>query len=320
MSQRCRTLGRMRAGKVLVVSLNPAIDCEWQVERVQWEEKNNILRERRWAGGKGSNVARWLRHLGAETELLVPLGGDTGDELAAYLASAGVATHIVPLRQSTRVNVIVSAQTGGQMRFNPLGPTILRSEWRKIVATVKAHCCDTVVFSGALPRGLPSNAYETLTKLVRKLGAEPILDCDGAAFSAAVKAAPTLVKPNEHELRRWWGEASFNLSKAVAALSETTGGWVVVSRGAEGALLWCSKQRIGFSATAPRATVKNTVGAGDAMLAGIIRRKQIGAPPEEWLRWGVAAGTAAVTGEGGALASLKMIREVAARVRPAGFP
>ena len=126
--------------KVLVVSLNPAIDCEWEVERVHWEEKNNILRERRWAGGKGSNVARWLRHLGGfSPELLVPLGGVAGKELAGYLAAAKVRTRIVPLKQDTRVNVIVTARTGGQMRFNPLGPLISRAEWAAIVAELKAQ-------------------------------------------------------------------------------------------------------------------------------------------------------------------------------------
>src|SRR5437868_1923211 len=125
-------------GKVLVVSLNPAIDCEWEVERIQWEEKNNILRERRWAGGKGSNVARWLRHLGAAAELLVPLGGETGKELAQHLAEAKVRTRVVPLKQSTRVNVIVTSRQGGQMRFNPLGPTISVAEWRDIIGKLKA--------------------------------------------------------------------------------------------------------------------------------------------------------------------------------------
>ena len=67
----------------VVLALNPSVDVEWQVDHVRWEEKNNVLRERRWAGGKGVNVARWLRYLGAKPELILPLGGDSdtvGDE------------------------------------------------------------------------------------------------------------------------------------------------------------------------------------------------------------------------------------------------
>ena len=307
----------MRAGKILVVSLNPAIDCEWQVQRVQWEEKNNILRERRWAGGKGSNVARWLRRLGGNAELLLPLGGATGDELGRYLTTAKVPAHIIPLKQPTRVNVIVSALSGGQMRFNPLGPVVSRAEWGKIVAAVNARCCETVVFSGALPRGVPVNAYQTLIKVVRKLGAESILDCDGAAFAEGVGAQPTLVKPNEHELERWWGKPLADMKKAMSALSDDTRGWVAVSAGGAGARLWNSDLRIGFSATPPKIKVKNTVGAGDALLAGIIRQRQKGGSPVEWLRWGVAAGTAAAASAGGELPTLSVIRKMAAQVRVA---
>lgn len=310
----------MRAGKVLVVSLNPAIDCEWEVERVQWEEKNNILRERRWAGGKGSNVARWLQHLGAEAELLVPLGGETGKELAGYLRTAKVRTHIVPLKQPTRVNVIVTARAGGQMRFNPLGPILSRLEWAAVISKLKTHCCDTVIFSGALPRGVPANAYKVLIAVVRKLGAQAILDCDGTAFAAGIEAGPEFVKPNEHELQCWWGPPVKDLFEAVASLSEKTGGWVVVSQGREGAIIWNSQGRVGFSAHAPKVPIKNTVGAGDAMLAAIVRRRQIGAPAQEWIRWGVATGTAAVACDGGALASTEAIRKIAHQVRITPFP
>lgn len=152
----------MRAGKVLVVSLNPAIDCEWEVERVQWEEKNNILRERRWAGGKGSNVARWLQHLGAPAELLLPLGGETGKELAGYLATAKVRARIVPLKQPTRVNVMVTCRAGGQIRFNPLGPVISRREWSSIVGQLKSFHGSSVVFSGAPADGVTAGRMVAL--------------------------------------------------------------------------------------------------------------------------------------------------------------
>ncbi|HKQ38971.1 MAG TPA: 1-phosphofructokinase family hexose kinase [Verrucomicrobiae bacterium] len=310
----------MDPGKVLVVSLNPAVDCEWEVERVQWEEKNNILRERRWAGGKGSNVARWLRHVGTEAELLVPLGGEVGKELAGYLRAAKVRTHIVWLKQPTRVNVIVTDRSGGQMRFNPLGPILSRSEWAAVVSKLKACCCGTVIFSGALPRGVPANAYKILIQAVRKRGATPILDCDGAAFAGAIEAGPELVKPNQHELELWWQRPVKNLFQPVAALAEKTGGWVVVSRGRDGAVIWNSRMRVGFAARPPKVQIKNTVGAGDAMLAAIVRRRQICAPPEEWIRWGVAAGTAAVACEGGVLASAEAIQKIHRQLQVRPFP
>src|SRR6187401_3639757 len=108
----------------LILALNPSIDAEWRLDDVLWEEKNNVQSERRWAGGKGINVARWLKFLGGKPQLLLPLGGNTGQELAGYLHAEKIPTKVVDLREPTRVNVIVTTSTSRQMRFNPLGPTI----------------------------------------------------------------------------------------------------------------------------------------------------------------------------------------------------
>src|SRR5262245_64206789 len=88
---------------VLVLALNPSIDAEWRVDDVLWEEKNNVHSERRWAGGKGINVARWLQHLGSQPQLLLPLGGKTGGELAGYLRAEKIPAHVIRLREPTRV-------------------------------------------------------------------------------------------------------------------------------------------------------------------------------------------------------------------------
>src|SRR5258706_6486985 len=99
----------------LILALNPSIDAEWRVGDVLWEEKNNVQSERRWAGGKGINVARWLRHLEGKPELLLPLGGKTGAEVAAGLRREKLSAQIIPLRDSTRVNVVVTTNAGRQM-------------------------------------------------------------------------------------------------------------------------------------------------------------------------------------------------------------
>ena len=119
---------------VLVVALNPSIDAEWRVDDVLWEEKNNVQSERRWAGGKGINVARWLKHLGCKSKLILPLGGLTGDEMAGCLRKEKISTQIIPLRETTRVNVIVTIRRGRQMRFNPLGPQLSAQE-------LTLYCC-----------------------------------------------------------------------------------------------------------------------------------------------------------------------------------
>ena len=112
----------------LVISLNPALDAEWRVRDIVPEEKNELVDEHRWPGGKGVNVARWLKWLGTEARLFLPLGGATGDELAAGLRSEKIRFTRFRLGQPTRVNVVVTPETGPQYRFNPSWPRVGRAE------------------------------------------------------------------------------------------------------------------------------------------------------------------------------------------------
>ncbi len=293
----------------LVLALNPSIDAEWRVDDVLWEEKNNVQSERRWAGGKGINVARWLKHLGGKPQLLLPLGGRTGDELAGYLRAEKISARILPLHEPTRVNVIVTTKTGSQIRFNPLGPKLSPGEWRDVVKSVekgleRMRATGLLVLSGSLPRGVPVTAYAELTKLAYRFGVLALLDCDGPAFAAAVKAYPFLVKPNEHELAQWWGKSlrsETEIVRAANTLSRTTGGWVLVSRGGKRGLLVNAVAGFKAFAAPPQVRPRNTVGAGDSLLAAVARQIQLGAAPLRWLAAAVKIGSAATQCEAGKL-------------------
>ncbi len=348
----------------LVLALNPCIDAEWRVEKVRWDEKTSVLAERRWAGGKGVNVARWVQYLackvgqasrlphqsnvrlglarrppallrgaGGTPALLLTLGGQAGAELARYLRSEKLVSRAIHLREATRVNVLVTTSEGPQLRFNPPGPRLSGSEWRLVAAAITRllRRSNALVLSGSLPRGVPATAYAQLVRTGQEAGVPVLLDCDGPAFNAASRAKPFLVKPNEHELEEWWasrpasagiatGESPLaatrrqgcrpslaNVLSAARALSETTGGWVLVSRGARPSLLINRTLDAELYAKPPRVTPLNTLGAGDAMLAAAAWQIELGAPPAEWLRWGVAAGTAATQCRPGELPSLKLI-------------
>ncbi|HMP84326.1 MAG TPA: hexose kinase [Verrucomicrobiota bacterium] len=282
----------------LILALNPSMDAEWLVDDVLWEEKNNVLSERRWPGGKGINVARWLKYLGGRPLLLLPLGGAPGRQLAAGLRSEKIPSKLIPLKDATRVNVIVTTARGRQMRFNPPGPKLSAAQWRLICETVKKKLRQTglLILSGSLPPGLPVTAYAQLIRLAHRAGVKTLLDCDGPAFAAALKARPFLVKPNEHELALWRGRPLRNdkqIKRAAMELSRVTGGWVLVSRGAKPGMLLNARLNITHVAGTPRVRVRNTVGAGDALLAAVAHAVLSGAPPADWLAEGVRTGSAA---------------------------
>ena len=290
----------------VVLALNPSIDAEWRTADVLWEEKNNVQSERRWAGGKGINVARWLKHLGGHPQLLLPLGGATGRELACYLRQERIPSRVTWLREPTRVNVIVTTSTGRQMRFNPLGPQLVRAEWNDIAGEVlrRSARAGLLILSGSLPRGVPIDAYARLVRQARQRGLKSLLDCDGPPFAAAVTARPFLVKPNEHELAQWWGrplKSEAGILAAARALSAKTRGWVLVSRGDKPAVLLNIGNAFAARLAPPAVKPRNTVGAGDALFASVALEILRGTSPDGWLRAGLAAGTAATQCEPGQL-------------------
>jgi 1-phosphofructokinase family hexose kinase len=336
----------------LVISLNPAVDAEWRVDRVRWEEKNVLESENRWAGGKGINVARWLRHLGSfvapvllspsatqwgrglggggafarsprfkqsSVRLLLPLGGELGHELARGLAAEKFDTTVVPIRGASRINVVVTTAVGSQIRFNQPGPVLSPAEWKSVIRRTELLLPRTssMIISGSLPRGVPTDAYALLVRAANRAGVPAVVDCDGPALRAAGKARPLLVKPNRYELAQWAGHALNSeraIIKAARALAAVTHGWVLVSRGKEGGLLVGAQSREVFFARPPRLKPVSTVGAGDALLAAAVRQIEAGAPPIEWLRWGVAVGAAATQCTGGKVPPRALIRDLLSRV------
>ncbi len=305
--------------RLCVVALNPAIDAEWRVAEVLWEEKNVVQTQRCWPGGKGVNVARWLKFLGADAELLIPLGGRTGREMVSGLRTQGLRARVVRLSGDTRVNVVVTTAHGRQLRFNPPGPKLTAREWQQVLrgAEKMLQRGAALLLSGALPRGVPASAYAQLIRLAHQSGQRAFLDCDGAALVAGVKAKPFLIKPNRHELLGWAGK-KLNSERAIVSaaqkMSRQTGGWILVSLGAEGAWLIHEPQGFAARAVAPRVRILNTVGAGDALLAAAARQVALGSAPQDWLRAAVAAGTAATQSVAGQMPRRRILLQCSKRI------
>lgn len=309
-----------KSGRTLIFSLNPSVDVEWKVPQVVWEEKNNILSERRWAGGKGVNVARWFRLLGGNGLLVLPLGGTTGQEMRTFLEGEKLPFHAIPIAETTRANIIVTTEQRRQLRFNPLGPELSSQDWNAIYDLLKEDY-STVIFSGALTRKAPPETYRTLLELcARKGSVQTILDCDGEAFAQGVKGKPFLVKPNASELAQWAGRPLARPEEVVQAareLAQETTGHVLVSLGAEGALMvWntgAGDPRI-FRAHTPQVTVLNTVGAGDSLLAGVAFGLSTGKQAEDCLRMAIATSSLAVSKPAGVLPTREEVQQFFSKI------
>lgn len=158
---------------------------------------------------------------------------------------------------------------------------------------------DLWVLSGSLPPGLPHDFYAQLVTVVQRGGAKALLDSSAEPLRQGCLASPYLVKPNAVEAAQMTGQAINSVGDALGAAEfflRQGIQCVALSLGADGLLLaW---QRRAVWAKPPCVRALNPVGAGDALLAGVVWALEQQLPREEMARWGAAAGTAAAMREG----------------------
>jgi len=289
---------------ILCVTLNPALDITHDVPGADWAGVNRPEQVRDRPGGKGLNVARVLRALGADVLVLGLAGGAAGDEVRAGLEAAGVPSRFTPIAGATRRTFTVVDRVRGQSAsFHEPGPAVAADEWAEfIVAYEKCLAgCAAAAFSGSLPAGVPEDAYADLTRRAAAAGVPVLLDTHGEALLRGAAAGPAIVKPNLAELEAATGlelslpDGSADHQAVARAARRLRGAGpeaAVVTLGPAG--LWASTRCGTWRAVPPAPVAGNPVGAGDAVAAGLVHGLATGRPWEERLRHAVALGSAAV--------------------------
>jgi len=197
---------------------------------------------------------------------------------------------------------VLEQVSGRQFRFLMPGPALGEDEWPHFLEWVERlqPAPDFVVASGSLPPGVPGDFYARLARLVRRIGSRLVLDTSGAALAAAVREGVYLLKPSLLEFRALAESPGDDADlAAIAAAAVRERHWcevLVLSLGAGGALWVDAHERERLAA--PSVPVKSTVGAGDSMVAAIVVMLASGRPVREAVRFGVAAGAAAVMNPG----------------------
>ncbi len=304
---------------IYTVTLNPALDRYIEVEDIVVDDANRITSECFYAGGKGIDVSRAIRHLGGESMALGFIGGQSGQLLLDLLKQEGVTTYFTPIAGETRCNVLINPlRRRHQTMLNAAGPLVTEREWAGFLAHLALlDLRDAVVVAcGSLPRGVPEDAYAQIIRLARSRGASTIIDADGAALRAAVEAKPFAIKPNVNELRRLVGEVvsgEEELLGAAAELNRKGVDVVMVSRGPEGLLL--VSRDAWYRAVPPSVTVKSTIGAGDSTVAGFVFKHAGGKNLEECARFATACGTAATLAPGNQLCQARDVQRLVPRIR-----
>lgn len=293
---------------LLTLTPNPALDLATTTERVAPTHKLRCGPVRRFAGGGGINVARVLHRLGADVQAWALAGGAAGAQVQQLLADEGVATALQPIAGDTRENFsVVETGTGEEFRFVLPGPTLRAAEWQACLAALTALQAPPrwLIASGSLPPGVPDDFYARLAQALTARGVRVVVDTSGPALAAALQAGVALVKPSLRELREVMQQPlaqAPDWCRAAQSLVNTGAASIVaLSVGEQGAVL-ATREGVWQAPALNVPATTGTTGAGDCFLAALVWALDRGDAPAEALRWGVAAGAAALLHPGTTLA------------------
>ena len=299
---------------IYTLTLNPALDREYVVPAIAFGEVLRASAVREDLGGKGFNVSRALLALGTPSVAVGLVGGRAGRRIGEGLAALGLATDLVELAGGeTRTNVTIVAPDR-HVKVNEPGPALRPDEEARLVERIRSlvRAGDLWVLSGSLPPGARPDLYGELVGILQGAGARALLDTSGPALRAGCAAAPFLAKPNAVEARELTGVDAGDAgarAAAIAALHRLGPAHVLLTLGAEGALL--SDGARTWRATPPEVEERNPIGAGDALLGGLVYGLARGLGLPEALRWGVAAGAAAASLPGTAVGDRELVERLA---------
>ncbi|WP_010531978.1 1-phosphofructokinase [Lentibacillus jeotgali] len=277
---------------IYTITLNPSIDYVVQVNQLNLGELNKMENAMMFPGGKGINVSRVLHELVYDTTALGLLGGFTGDFITDTLNNYGIRTNFTPIKGDTRINI--KLKSGIETEINGQGPEILPHEASELLYQLEDITNqDTVVLSGSTPPSLTNDLQRQMLERIVEAGAGFVIDTTGAALKSALPYRPLLVKPNKDELAELFGvtlsnqEDVINYGKQLLDLGAKN---AIVSMAGDGALLFTEEDI--YHGQAPKGHVRNSVGAGDSMIAGFAGKYTETADVMEAFRMSLAAGSA----------------------------
>ena len=291
---------------IYTVTFNPAIDYIVRMsDKLLPGMTNRSESEDCYFGGKGINVSTILKNLGLESTALGFTAGFTGKAIEESVIGKGIIADFIQLDEGiSRINVKIKGEA--ETEINAQGPKIPEDARKKLFDKVAAlKDGDMIILAGSIPNSLPNDVYEKLIALVADKKVDVVVDATKDLLKNVLKYHPFLIKPNNHELGEMFGtvlktddEIEFYAKK----LQELGARNVLISMAGDGAMLVDEnglKYRIGV----PKGTVRNSVGAGDSMVAGFVAGYLKTKDYETALKMGTAAGSATAFSDGLATAA-----------------
>jgi 1-phosphofructokinase family hexose kinase len=304
---------------IYTLTLNPAVDRELTVPSMEFDSVLRASESRLDFGGKGFNVSRLLKGMGAHSIAVGFLGGRAGEMLQDGLQNLGIGTDFVWVPGETRTNISIVTQSHDHyLKANEKGPQVDAAKQEELLdkIDVLAKPGDWWVLAGSLPPGVADGFYARIVNILSKHEAQAILDASGESLRIGCAEKPYLVKPNAEEAHVLTGlpmDTPTEIASAAAEIHRMGAQNVVVSMGKAGALLYSTE---GIWLThSPKIKEKNPIGAGDSMVGGLVWALTQGIALKESLGWGVASGAATASLPGTEVGSRPLIEDLFAQVQ-----
>lgn len=280
---------------IYTVTFNPAIDYIVRMDKpLEPGMTNRSVSEDCFFGGKGINVSTVLKNLGIENTALGFAAGFTGAAIVESVKSKGILADFIMLEEGiSRINVKIKSEE--ETEINAQGPAISDKAYNTLLEKLDAlKDGDMLILAGSIPSTLPSNVYEIILERLQNKGVTFVVDATKDLLMNVLKYHPFLIKPNNHELGEMFGKVlktDDEIEEHAKKLQEMGARNVLISMAGDGAML-VTEDGQRFRVGVPKGTVKNSVGAGDSMVAGFVAGYMKTKDYKVALNMGTAAGSA----------------------------
>jgi 1-phosphofructokinase len=295
---------------VVAVTLNPTIDYTGGVSHFTTGQVNRVASVRSNPGGKGLNAAMALADYGLKVAVTGFLGKENRGVFEPLLLQKEIRDHFIRVPGQTRLAIkIIDDVRQETTDINFPGPVVGSMDLGDLQQHLDSLKASWYLFGGSLPPGVPDTIYRDLILKLKKRGKNVVLDSSGEPLRLGIEAAPDIIKPNWPEIEMLVGEKLPDISAVLqAARSLLSRGiqLVVVSMGAEGACFVTADKTI--IAQPPQIVVHSTVGAGDAMVAGVVASRIAGSSLEDTARRATAFSINVLSHESPGLSSANALR------------
>ncbi|MGL5433975.1 MAG: 1-phosphofructokinase [Lachnospiraceae bacterium] len=285
---------------IYTVTFNPALDYVVKLMDFQLGDVNRTCEEHIFYGGKGINVSAVLANLDLKSTAWGFVAGFTGEELYRGAEQLGFQADFIRVeRGMTRINVKIKAAE--ETEINGAGPDITARDVQELLGKIgQLEQDDWLVLSGSIPSSISDTIYEEIMEQLAGTGVRVVVDATRDLLLNVLQYQPFLIKPNNHELGEMFDKVLKTEDEIIhhARMLQQRGARnVLVSMAGDGAILVTEDHQV-IRRKPPKGTVKNSVGAGDSMVAGFLAGYLKTGSYEEALKWGTAAGSASAFSEG----------------------